>query len=469
MRKVTRTVSGVTPVAVMVEPRDCPGECVYCPTHTGAPKSYTTESPVVLRARAFGYDAILQVENRLRILADMGHPTDKVELIIMGGTFPSYPVDYQYRFIKGCYDALNSVHSADLAEAKVLNERAKQRCVGLCIETRPDFCDDEGIGRMLEFGATRVELGVQAIDDEIYRLVRRGHTVSDVVSATRRLKDVGLKVYYHWMPGLPGSTPTHDMEMSRTLFEDSRFRPDGLKLYPTLVIEGTELEEWHRAGRYQPYPEEEMLELLARIKAIVPGYVRISRVMRDIPTKFIVAGMTDLGLRGDVRLRMQEMGASCHCIRCREYGHRRRDHWTMRTPTLHRIDYEASGGLEVFLTFEDDAGTLFGLLRLRVKSGDDSAYVREMHTFGPEAPVGEKPADVVQHSGLGRRLLAEAERLAFAEFDVRRILVLAGVGARAYFRDEGFALEGSYMIKELDGGSTESSQGDDNVATCLRV
>ncbi|OGO07841.1 MAG: tRNA uridine(34) 5-carboxymethylaminomethyl modification radical SAM/GNAT enzyme Elp3, partial [Chloroflexi bacterium RBG_13_57_8] len=324
IRKYTRTISGVTPLAVMTAPASCPGRCLYCPTYPEAPRSYTPESPAVLRARRFAYDARQQVTTRLKTFAEMGHPTDKIELIIMGGTFLAQPIDYQYRFIQDCYDALNGVPSASLADAKRVNETAPHRCTGLCIETRPDWCGTAEIERMLEFGATRVELGVQTLDDDIYRLVRRGHGVAEVVQATALLRDYGFKVYYHWMPGLPGSTPEKDLEMSKILFTDDRFKPDGLKIYPTMVVQGTELERWYRDGRYQPYPDDAMIDLITDIKSNVPEYVRISRVLRDIPSKFIVAGLKE-SLRDIVRERMKKHGIECRCIRCREYGHRARD------------------------------------------------------------------------------------------------------------------------------------------------
>ncbi len=279
MKKFTRTISGVTPVAVMTQPMKCPGQCIYCPTYQTIPQSYTPESPVVLRGKKCDYDARKQIELRLKILSEMGHPTDKVELIVMGGTFLAYPQDYQYQFIKGCYDALNGEESASLEEAKRLNETANHRCTGLCIETRPDWCGQEEIDRMLEFGTTRVELGVQTLDD--------------VVKATTLLKEQGFKVHYHWMPGLPGSTPEKDLELSARLFNDARFKPDGLKLYPTMVVAGTELEKWYQDGRYRPYPREMMINLLVKIKSMVPKYVRISRLLRDIPAKFITAGCKD--------------------------------------------------------------------------------------------------------------------------------------------------------------------------------
>jgi elongator complex protein 3 len=454
MKKISRTISGVTPVAIMGKPIGCPGECVYCPTFPDAPKSYTPESPAVLRAKLCNYDSKRQVEERLRILLGMGHPADKVELIVMGGTFLAYPEEYQYQFIKDCYDGLNGGESPSLEAAKQINEFAEHRCVGLCIETRPDWCREDEVRRMLEFGTTRVELGVQTLDDDIYRLVKRGHGVVDVVKATKLLKDYGFKVYYHWMPGLPGSTSERDLELSRELFDSEDFRPDGLKLYPTLVIAGTELEAWYRDNRYQPYLMDEMAGLMISIKTQVPGYVRIPRVMRDIPNKFIVAGCKDLALRSALKKRMEEIGVRCSCIRCREYGHRLRDGWKIGEPRLKRWDYEASGGKEIFLSFEDEAETLFGLLRMRVGSSavgsGDLAMVRELHVFGSEVPLGEQRASAAQHRGLGGELLKEAERIARDEFQANKIAVISGVGAREYFRSEcGYELDGDYMVKDL--------------------
>jgi len=458
MKKLSRTISGVTPVAVMTQPMRCPGQCIYCPTYTATPQSYTPESPAVLRAINCEYDAGKQVELRLRILTKMEHPTDKVELIIMGGTFLASPVDYQYEFIKDCFDALNGTQSASLEEAQRYNENARHRCVGLCIETRPDWCRQEDIDRMLEYGATRVELGVQTLDDQIYELVGRGHKVKDVVDATRLLKEYGLKVHYHWMPGLPGSNTEHDLELSRVMFDDSRFKPDGLKLYPTMVVAGTELEKWQKEGRYQPYDNDEMVALIADIKAIVPKYVRISRVLRDIPAKFIVGGLKD-SLRDIVKQKMAEQGISCKCIRCREYGHRAKDGWQIGKPILKRLDYEASEGQEVFLSFEDEMETLFGLLRLRIQekqlpalkySSSRLALVRELHVYGPEVAIGGRNIAAAQHKGLGRLLLIEAERIACEEFGVQLIAVLSGVGARQYYRsDLGYELKAGYMVKRL--------------------
>ncbi len=473
MKKFTRTISGVTPVAVMTLPLKCPGQCIYCPTYPVTPQSYTPESPAVLRGRECGYDAKKQIKLRLKALSEMGHPTDKVELIVMGGTFLAFPKDYQYQFIKDCFDALNGEESPTLEEAKEINETANHRCVGLCLETRPDWCGREEIDRMLEFGITRVELGVQTLDDEIYRLTRRGHTVDDVVKATALLKEHGFKVHYHWMPGLPGSTPEIDLELSKRLFEDARFRPDGLKLYPTMVVAGTELEEWYRDGRYQPYDDDTMINLIAEIKSVVPKYVRISRVLRNIPSKFIVGGLKD-SLREVARQRMKEQGRECRCIRCREYGHRAQTGWEIGKPRLVRMDYEASGGKEIFLSFEDENETLFGLLRMRVQSQSISslrleakstqknlrfswepadgnlAIIRELHIYGPEVSLTRRNPNAAQHKGLGKALMREAEQIAVNMFQARWMVILSGVGAKEYYRAEfGYSSQGDYMVKRL--------------------
>ena len=304
---------------------------------------------------------------------------------------------------------------------------------------------------MLEFGTTRVELGVQTLDDEIYQLVRRGHGVEEVVRASALLRENGFKVHYHWMPGLPGSSPEHDLKLSQRLFDDERFRPDGLKLYPTMVVEGTELERWHQENRYQPYDSRTLINLMVDIKSIVPKYVRISRVMRDIPPRFITAGCKD-SLRGVIKQRMKQRGIECQCIRCREYGHRARDGWEIGEPKMVRMDYEASGGREIFLSFEDGAETLFGLLRMRIqaKPAGNSALIRELHVYGPEVPLSQQQEEAAQHRGLGKALLHEAERIAHQEFGAKRMRILSGVGAREYYRTEfGYMLQGDYMVRDL--------------------
>ena len=297
------------------------------------------------------------------------------------------------------------------------------------------------------------------MNDDVYRLVKRGHKVEDVVNATALLREQGFKVYYHWMPGLPGLTPEEDLELSRRLFDDDRFKPDGLKLYPTMVIQGTELERWYFEGRYQPYDYDTMINLLVGIKSAVPGYVRISRVLRDIPPRFIVAGCRD-SLREVIKQRMKQGGIECKCIRCREFGHRARDGWEIGEPHLIRMDYEASGDREIFLSFEDEGGTLFGLLRLRIQSKSipalgqwtdgNLALIRELHVFGREVPLKEQKQEAAQHKGIGKALLREAERIAGDEFKSQQMVVLSGTGAKEYYRSGfGYCSHGNYMIKNL--------------------
>ncbi len=457
MRKQTRTISGVTPVAVMTRPGGCPGNCSYCPDYADTPRSYTPESPAVIRAISKQFDIKEQVKFRIQTLQEMGHPAEKVEIIIMGGTFLATPHEYQYQVVKDCFDALNGVDSATLEEAQILNQTAEKRCVALCLETRPDYCTEKEVIRMVEFGATRVELGVQLLDDDVYKLVNRGHDVAAVAKATELLRRYGIKVYYHWMPGLPGSSIQNDLEKSKILFEDERFKPDGLKIYPTMVIENTEIEKWWREGKYKPYSNDDMVHLMADIKALVPPYVRIPRVLRDIPPKYIVGGLKD-SVRDKIHGIMLANGQECQCIRCREYGHRQKIGWKAKEPFLDRIDYDASGGKEIFLQYIDSSNTLFGLLRLRIEKNppenlkDDCgavALVRELHIFGIELPLGAKDESSPQHKGMGRALLEEADRIARDEFGLHTIAVLSGVGTRLYYTESGYHFDRGYMVKKI--------------------
>jgi len=445
-RKPTKTISGVTPVAVMLPPRKCRhGACLYCPS-LNAPQSYTPKSPAVLRAASLKYNPFEQTAFRLNSFRMMKHPTDKIELIIMGGTFLSYPLKFQHNFIKRCYDAMNSNASRTLEEAKKLNEHAKHRCVALCIETRPDISGKNEIKRMLEFGCTRVELGVQAIDDKLYHKINRGHTVRDVIVATKLLKDAGFKVGYHLMPGLPGSNPKKDLEMFKKLFSDSNFKPDQIKIYPTQVICGSELEKWFEKGRYAPYDEKTMIELITKMKEIVPEYCRIMRIMREIPQDYLIAGTVHIDLRKTIKEKMREEGKRCNCIRCREIGFVQRDSRKEIDSNLKlkKAEYSASDGREIFLQIVNRDNVLFGLCRLR-KVGD-TLFVRELHVFGPQALIGK--IGKVQHKGLGAWLMSEAERIAKKE-KIKKIAIISGIGVREYYRKLGYRLENNYMVKKI--------------------
>ncbi len=467
VKRPTRALSGVTVVAVVAKPYPCPhGRCVYCPggPRMETPQSYVPDSPAVRRAAAYGYHPYDQVRARLLQYVTMGHRPSKVELIVMGGTFPAMPLDYQEWFVAQALEAMNRFPEPRrpgwvyLEEAQLRNESAPVRCVGLTLETRPDWSKERHVDRFLYLGATRVELGVQTVYDEVLERVRRGHGVRDTVEATRILKDAGYKVAYHMMLGLPGSDPDMDFEAFKRIYEDPDFRPDYVKIYPTLVVPGSELYEWWARGDYEPYDEDTLVELIARIKAITPPWVRIIRVQRDIPSMWIAAGPRKANLRELVWQYMRKHGLKCRCIRCREVG--RYALWTGEVPRpedakLVRRDYEASEGLEVFLSFEDPTrDVLYGFLRLRLPSehahrwevDSRTAIVRELHVYGPVTPVGEAGM-WWQHRGFGSRLLAEAERIAREELDARKLLVISGVGVRRYYLSRGYRrLKGSFYV-----------------------
>jgi elongator complex protein 3 len=460
--KKVRSISGVNVIGVMSSPRGCPhGRCVFCPVEKGFPMSYTSGEPAAMRGRQFDYDPFKQITSRLNQLRAIGHEPSKVELVIQGGTFLASPLEYQEHFVKRCLDAVNGVDSTTLDEAKKRAEVSEARNVGMTIETKPDWCKESHIDQMLRFGATRVEIGVQVIDDNVYKLTNRGHSVSDVVQAFQVSRDAGFKIVAHMMPGLPGSDFQRDLESFRLLFEDERFRPDMLKIYPCLVMEGTELYDWWKSGIYQPYDTEQSAELVAQVKEIVPPWVRIMRVHREFPVRLIIAGVKKGNLRELALERLHRRGKRCRCIRCREVGHRTLKEQVTVTPDRVRSmiqKYDASGGEEFFISVEDpEADTLIGYLRLRMPSIDahrtevdsSSAIIRELHIYGSEVPVGRRYRGAWQHSGFGRKLLEEAESQARAQ-GARKILVLSALGTKAYYKRSGYDYVGPYMGKQLN-------------------
>ena len=449
LKKEMRTLSGVAPVAVFTKPYPCPGTCIYCPSEKGIPKSYIHNEPAVMRAEENKYDPYKQVSARLKHYREMGHPTSKVDLIVMGGTFSYLPRRYQTWFIKRCFDALNGIEARNLLEAQRMNERAENRCVGLTVETRPDLINEEELRRFRMLGVTRVELGVQSLYDDVLIKNKRGHTTKEVREATKLLRDAGFKITYHIMLNLLGSDKEKDVRQFEILFNDPAYRPDYLKIYPCVLTPYAELREYWERGEWIPYSDDELLETLARIKAIVPIYVRIIRVIRDIPADQIIAGSK----MSNMRQVLQKM-VKCKCIRCRQATSAPMD-WN--DVELFRLDYDASDGREVFLSFESkDREILYAFLRLRkvgkglVKKWTGAGVViREIHTYGPMVPLHKRDVLAVQHFGLGRRLLEEAERIAREEFGARRIAVIAGIGAREYFEKFGYKLIKTYMVKEF--------------------
>lgn len=451
MKKPTRTISGVTPIAVMLPPKKCNhGACIYCPT-LNSPQSYTPESPAVLRASSLNYEAKKQVKVRLEMLKKMGHPTEKIELIIMGGTFLQYPKDFRYKFIKECYDALNEKESLDLEEAKKINETSKHRCVALCIETRPDECSEEQIKEILSYGATRVELGVQNPDDKLYKITKRGHKVIDVVRATERLKKAAFKVGYHLMPGCLGSNLKKDLEMIKKIFSDEKFRPDQIKIYPCQVIKGSELEKLFYEKKYIPYTTEETKEILLKILKIVPRYCRVMRIMREIPKRYLIAGTFNLDLRKEIEEEIRRKKIKINEIRMREVGFYLRENKEIDNNLfIKKTEYNASKGKEIFLEFVNKEDVLFGLLRLRLEKDSNEGKIRELHIYGPSVEIGKKEEEKWQHKGLGKKLLEEAERICLKR-GIKKIKIISGVGVREYYRRLGYKIdnEGIYMEKEL--------------------
>ncbi len=444
VRKPTKTISGITPVAVMLPPRVCRhGTCLYCPS-LNVPQSYTPKSPVVMRAAEVNYNAYEQIKARIKAFQAMHHPTDKIELIIMGGTFLEYEKEFQYKFIKDCYDALNKESSENLDEAQKKNENAKHRCVALCVETRPDECI-QYIDRMRKFGVTRVELGVQIPDDRIYKLIQRGHNVKDVADATKALKNAGFKVGYHIMPGLLGSDMRKDLQLFKKLFKDEAFKPDQLKIYPCQVIRGAKLEEEYWKKNYIPYSKEQTEKLLTEMLKIVPRYCRVMRIMREIPPEYLIAGTTRIDLRKDIEKELRDEKKKIKEIRFREIGFNKEK--IDLNLELKMTKYPASQGKEYFLEIVNKDDILFGLLRLRICNCE--AIVRELHIYGQSLKLDEKDFNASQHKGFGRMLMKEAEKIAKKE-KAKKISVISGVGVREYYKNLGYMLEDTYMVKHLE-------------------
>jgi elongator complex protein 3 len=462
-RKETRYLSGVNVVAVMTQPYSCPhGRCAYCPggPDEGSPQSYTGHEPAAMRGSQNQFDPYMQVQSRVQQLQAIGHDVDKVDLIIMGGTFPASPREYQRNFVKGCLDALTGMPSKTFDDTKLNAETSMIRNVGITVETRPDCLEPSEVDWMLDLGVTRVEMGVQNVYDDIYRLVDRGHNIHDVKLGTRTLKDSALKICYHMMPGLPGSSFERDLEGFRKIFTDSDFMPDMLKIYPTLVVKGTKLYDWWQAGEYSPLETNEAVELVSRVKEMIPPWNRVMRVQRDIPLHQIEAGVDKSHLRELAHTRLQEQGKRCNCIRCREVGHRAKDGVIPDVDDLQiiRRTYEASGGTEEFISVEDqEKDVLIGFIRLRIPS--DKAHrpeitprtglVRELHVYGRMNPVGQKIEDSWQHRGWGEELMAEAEKIALDDYDMNRMVVMSALGTKKYYARMGYQKDGVYVSKPL--------------------
>ncbi|XP_065257231.1 elongator complex protein 3 [Emys orbicularis] len=469
--KPIRTASGIAVVAVMCKPHRCPhinftgNICVYCPGGPDSDFEYSTQSytgyePTSMRAIRARYDPYLQTRQRVEQLKQLGHSVDKVEFIVMGGTFMALSEDYRDYFIRNLHDALSGHTSNNVSEAVRYSERSLTKCVGITIETRPDYCLKRHLSDMLSYGCTRLEIGVQSVYEDVARDTNRGHTVKAVCESFHLAKDAGFKVVAHMMPDLPNMGLERDIDQFVEFFENPSFRPDGMKLYPTLVIRGTGLYELWKSGRYKSYSPSTLVDLVARILALVPPWTRVYRVQRDIPMPLVSSGVEHGNLRELALARMKDLGTECRDVRTREVGIQEIHHKVRPYQVeLVRRDYVANGGWETFLSYEDpEQDILVGLLRLR-KCSEESfrpelkggvSIVRELHVYGSVVPVSSRDPSKFQHQGFGMLLMEEAERIAKEEHGSWKIAVISGVGTRNYYRKIGYELEGPYMVKRLD-------------------
>jgi elongator complex protein 3 len=493
--KPVRTASGVAVVAVMCKPHRCPhialtgNICIYCPGGPDSEFEYSTQSytgyePTSMRAIRARYDPYEQSRERLRQLKSLGHNTDKVEYIIMGGTFMSLPDSYKNDFISKLHDALSGHNSATVEEAVQVGSESKQKCVGITIETRPDYCSRSHLNKMLLYGCTRIEIGVQSVYEDVAFDTNRGHTVESVCESFCMTKDAGYKIVSHMMPNLPNVGWKRDLAQFREYFDNPKFRSDGLKIYPTLVIKGTGLYELWKNEKYKNYSPDELIDFLARILSYVPPWTRIYRVQRDIPMTLVSSGVEHGNIRELALARMRDYKTRCRDVRTMEIGIKDiHENLDTVNPELVRRDYAANKGWETFLSYEDvKQDVLIGLLRLRKCSGEtfreelrdtsenrvedleyddyriiynkqvnnnNASIIRELHVYGSAVGIDQKDTSKFQHKGYGGLLISEAERIARDEHKSNKLAIISGVGTRKYYEKFGYSLEGPYMVKML--------------------
>jgi len=463
--KPVRTLSGVTTVTVLTKPYPCPGQCIFCPDEARMPKSYLSDEPGAMRAVEHNFDPYAQVKSRLETLEAVGHPTDKIELLILGGTWSAYRRDYQEWFVRRCFEAMNGPNppsppfpsreggTGGLGLAHTLNETALHRDVGLAVETRPDEITPNELAWFRHLGVTKVQMGAQSLDDHILEINKRGHSAAETHRSVALLRAAGFKIVLHWMPNLLGATLDSDRLDFPRLWDG--LCPDEIKIYPTQLLENAPLYEYWRRGEYQPYTQEELLALIADIKPTIPRYCRVNRVVRDIPSTHVVAGNKRTSLRQDIHAELRRRGTRCNCIRCREVRGQ-----TVETSALELNDlaYPADGAEEHFLSFVTLEDKIAGFLRLCLPNADSpstglsdldgAAIIREVHIYGQSLPVGEEGNGAAQHTGLGTRLLEEAEKIARAH-GFQRMAVIAAVGTRRYYLERGFERGKLYLVKSL--------------------
>jgi elongator complex protein 3 len=474
--KPMRTLSGVTTVTVLTKAYPCPGKCIFCPTDVRMPKSYLPDEPGAMRALEHQFDPYEQVYARIRALENLGHPTDKIELLILGGTWSSYRRDYQEWFVKRCFDAMNGVHHGrfaheehreepkrisvdsvpsvvNLSEVHAVNETAIHRNVGLVIETRPDEINPDELRWLRHLGVTKVQMGAQSFDDHILEINKRGHDVECTRKATALLRAAGFKIVLHWMPNLLGATPQSDRADFSKLWAD--FCPDEIKIYPNQLLANAELYEYWQRGEFHPYSTEELVDLIADIKPTIPRYCRVNRVIRDIPGNNVVEGNTRTSLRQDIQSEMKKRGTHCQCVRCREVRGK-----AVEAATLHLDDftYQAGTAEEHFISFVTPDDGLAGFIRLSLPAKDSpltgmsdldgAALIREVHVYGQSLAVGDEQTGAAQHLGLGTRLLEEADNVARTH-GFSRMAVISAIGTRHYYLDRGFERGEYYLVKKI--------------------
>lgn len=462
-KKPMRSLSGVVTVTVLTRPQACPGNCIFCPDDVRMPKSYLPDEPAAARALQSAFDPFVQVESRLQALTNVGHPTDKVEILILGSSWDAYPIDYREWFVKRCFDALNEREAASLAEAQSWNETAGHRNVGLTIETRPDMLTPQGIAHLRRLGVTRVQLGVQSLDDHILEINCRGHGRTEALQAVAMLRAAGFKIVMHWMPNLLGATPESDREDFARLWTSAEqglgFNPDELKIYPTQLLADTVLYDHWKNGNYHPYDTQTLIDLLADIKPTIAPYCRVNRVIRDIPSDHVIDGNKRTSLRQDVFDELDRRGTICHCVRCREV---RGEAVDAEALTLQDYTYHAAYAEEHFLQFVSPGDALVGYLRLSFPDADrlpawrdevlpdlkNAAIIREIHVYGQSLAVGAEQSGAAQHIGLGTALIEEAVRLSTAR-GYEKLAVIAAIGTRRYYAGRGFAPGQYYMLRGL--------------------
>ncbi len=462
--KPVRTLSGVTTITVLTKPFPCPGECIFCPSETDMPQSYLPDEPGARRGVENEFDPYRQVSSRLKALREVGHPTDKIELLILGGSWSAYPREYREWFTRRCFEALNEENPQDdqpeakLVDAQQRNETGAHRCVGLVLETRPDLITREELIFNRRLGATKLQIGIQSMDENVLALNRRGHSAAQAIEAARLIRAAGYKLVAHWMPNLLGATLESDRADFARLWETGSIQPDELKIYPCQLLRSAELYRYWERGDYQPYTEAELISLLADIKPGVPRYCRINRVIRDIPSPNVVEGNRNTSLRQDVARELERRGTPCACIRCREVRRGQVDVGALR---LNDLVYGTASTEEHFLSFDTREDKLAGFLRLslpletnalRLADLEGAAIIREVHVYGQSIEVGAGLPGAAQHVGLGSRLLLEAERIS-REGGYANLAVISAVGTRRYYAARGFEPRELYMVKPLVSAS----------------